>query len=78
MGIVVCLTGLTPVGINLPSTIKEFEMGCPECHSSETYVEDEYYGNFWHILTMSCHECCALYTEDSKFDQVRVLTKGNV
>lgn len=53
-------------------------MSCPECDGEETYVEDEYYDKHWHILTMSCHDCCALFSEHYEFAQVEILTKGNV
>jgi len=53
------------------------KMQCPECQSIEIYMEDEYYDRKVHILTMKCHDCCALFEEHYVFEQTVVLTKGN-
>lgn len=52
-------------------------MKCPQCQCIEIYVEDEYYNETVHILTMKCHDCCCLFEEHYSFDQRVVITKGN-
>lgn len=52
-------------------------MTCMQCECQEVYVEDEYYDKEIHILTMKCHDCCAVYEEHYKFQTRVLVNKGN-
>lgn len=52
-------------------------MSCLQCESDDVYVEDEYYDKRVHILTMKCHDCCAVHEEHYKLETKQLVTKGN-
>lgn len=52
-------------------------MSCPECDEfAECIVDDEYYDEDVHVLTMNCGKCDAKWEEHYTFDRTVILSKG--